>query len=85
MHINDSQLPVHIKYFSPLATFFALNMQVSDPEKPEKEVTCTQRSTNAEDESTGTSHQELLPAEYGDIPFTPGKRRRAVAGGVVVL
>ena len=60
-------------------------MQVSDPENPKKEVTCTQRSTNAEDKSMGTSHQELLPTQYGDNPFTPGKRRRAVAGGVVVF
>ena len=60
-------------------------MQVSDPKNLEKEVTCTQRSTNAEDESTGKSHQELRPTQYGNNPFIPGKRRRAVAGGVVVL
>ena len=49
-------------------------MQVSDPENPKKEV------TNAADESMGTSHQELIPTQYGNNPFTPGKRRRAVAG-----
>ena len=79
MHITNSQLLIK-KYVSPLTTLLALNMQVSGPENPEKEVTCTQRSTNAEDESMGTSHQKLLPTQYGDNPFTLGKRRRAVAG-----
>ena len=57
MDITNSQLPPIKKYVSSQATLLALNMQVSDPENPEKKVTCTQRSTNAEDESTGTSHQ----------------------------